>query len=647
MGVTQAGFTPALDPEARELGLKVAGVDSRFFRLLGLAPALGADFTKDDESSPALLSPQSGVPLPVIIDHGLWQRAFGGDPGVLGVRELAGHRVRIVGVMGPGVKFPGETDVWAPLRLLKPRPPAYARLAPGATVEQLAARFPALEFKELADAIRPDGGRTLLVLFGAACLLLLVAWVQVAALVFAGAIGRFHELGVRLSLGAGRLRLARQFAIENALLAGIAFALAWIAARPLTAFVVSVLPRELSRGQYLTPDIRTFMFASAASLIGLALLIALPIAVIRHTSPLRLLEGHVGQLPFTAERLRHGLLVAQVALTALLLYLSGLMVHSFVRAATFDYGFDSKHVLLFTPPLPAAPAGANLTKYRNNHPEFDARYEEKLRRTAASLESLHGIPGVIASASLSSVPLVKGGSRPWTSEPGRPYDHWEEVSEFGERALFPSMRARGDVVSPEFVRALGAELVAGRGFDDPDYAGMVDIVIVNKTLARQLAPTASVMGSELYVGLLGSTIRTTWEGGRIVGVVNDLVYSTPAEPAAPQFFVPPRRGAPFGVVVIRTSASVGSALPAIRTALERVWGDLPPKHFTLLRDAWHTGLVPFRGKALLLTLIAGFCVPLAAIGLLGALLYSVEVRARETAIRIALGAEPLAVRRAV
>ena len=649
-GTADAGPVSAFDPEARELGLQVTGIDSRFFRLLGLTPALGSDFSQDDQSSPALLTSRSTEPLPVIIDYGLWQGAFGGDPAILGVRDLAGRRVRIVGVMEPGVKFPGETNVWVPLRTGQSGPPAYARLAPGATVDQLAARFPRLEFKELADAIRPDGSRTLLVLFGAASLLLLVAWVQVAALVFASAIGRYRELGVRLALGAGRARLLRQFAVENALLGGIAFAFAWLAARPLTAFIVSTLPRELSLGQYLTPDARTFFFTCAASLIGLVLLTVLPASVIRRASPLRLLQGHVGSLPFSAERLRHILLAAQVSVTVLLLYLAGLMVHSFVRAATFDYGFDSKHVLLFTPPIPPLARGMDLTKYLGDRSNavIDARMQEKTRRIAASLESLRRNPTVVAAASLWSVPLVTTGSRPSTSQPGRPRDNWLDVREFGGRHLIPPMPARGDTVSSEFVLALGARLVAGSAFDDPQYAGREDIVIVNRTLARQLAPIMNVTGTELYPGLLGTTIRTTWSKGRIIGVIDDLVYSTPGEAAVPQFFVPSLLSAPYGtVVVIRTAGDVETTSRAIRTALEQIWGDLPPKHFTLLRDAWHAGLVPFRGKALLFTLIAGFCVPLAAIGLMGALLYSVQVRARETAVRIALGAEPGTVRRSV
>lgn len=636
-----ASHTALLGPGPREAGIQTTAIDSRFFPLLGLAPVLGSGFTSDDELGAVPVSTDVAIPVPVIISHRLWLGMFGGDPRVLGVREVAGASVRVVGVMGPGVKFPGETDIWVAVRPPN-RPPAYARLAPGATVEQLSARFPMLGITSLADAIRPESGRTLIVLFGAAGVLLLVAWVQVAALVFSGAIGRIHEMGVRLGLGAGRIALVRQLAIENALLAGSALLLAWLTVHPLTALVVGTLPAELSAGQYLTPDARTFAFASAASIVGLALLTAVPFAAIGRASPLRLLQGQVGRLPFTAERLRRGLLTFQITLTAALLYVAGLMVHSFVQAASFDYGFDSQNVLLFTPPTPAVRGSAGLSA----HDLVDVRLAEKQRRIAESLDALQRLPVVVAAAAFSSVPLVTQGSRLWTSVPGRPREIWEEVSEFDGRLVIPRFQARRNVVSSAFIRALGATLVVGRGFDDPEYLGREDVIIVNETLANHLAPAASA-NRELYMSVLGRTIRTTWWKGRIVGVVKNLVYSSPSDPAVPQFFGPTPSDAPYGVVVIRTSPSVERALPAIETTLRHVWGDVPPTHFALLRDAWHAGLAPFRGKAVLVGLIAAFCIPLAAVGLSGALLYSVQVRTRETAIRISLGADPRAVRRTV
>jgi putative ABC transport system permease protein len=201
----QAGHVSFFDvAAAEEAGIATTGVDARFFRLLGLRPILGEDFQEDDERSPAARSRAFDFPLPVIIGDAVWRRLYAGDPEVLGVRELAGRPVRIVGVMGPGVKFPGETNVWAPVPSNWLSPPAYGRLAPGVTAPQLASRFPELAITPLRDAVRPDDSRAVVVLFAAAGLLLLVAWVQVAALVFSGAVARLQEVGVRLALGASR-----------------------------------------------------------------------------------------------------------------------------------------------------------------------------------------------------------------------------------------------------------------------------------------------------------------------------------------------------------------------------------------------------------------------------------------------------------
>ena len=643
---TQAGFTRNLWTDTPELGVQPVAADSRFFRLLGLDPLVGAHFNKDDEQIGQ--SAAAGVPIPVIIGHGLWKRVFGEDPNVLGVRDLGGQRVRIVGVMPAGVKFPGETTLWAARRTVTNRPPTYARLAAGASTEQLAARFPDLQFTPLEDDVRPDGATTLVVLFAAACLLLVVAWVQVGALVFAGTVGRVHELGVRLALGAGRSRVVREFALENVILAGAAFGVAWLAARPLTAFVVSALPIDLTSGQYLEPDARTFVFACGVSLVGLAFLTLLPLGLIRHTSPLQLLQGRAGGLPFRAERIRYVLLVAQVTLTTTLLYLSGLMVHSFVQASTYDYGFDSERVLLFTPPLPPLPVDIDLSKYAKGDAEVHARLVRQDLWVRDTLEVLRSAPSVIAAASFGHVPLTTRGERFGSSKPGAPTwpPRGAQTISLNGRKVELDTPIRGNVVSPDFVRALGATLIAGQSFNAPDTA-TENAIVINETLARRLASVATPDG--VPVGVVGSSIFINNErrAYRIVGVISDLVYGSPNEAALPQTFQLSSKVSGY-VIVIRTRGGVDAALPELRTVLQRIWGpDLPSWHFSLLRDAWHAGLTPFRGNALLLSLVGGFCVPLAAIGLMGALLYSVRVRAREIAIRIALGAEPITVSRAV
>ena len=390
-GAAQAGFATFFDPdEARDLAIEVHGVDARLLPLLGLSPQLGVGFSVDDERSPAALSRMARDPLPVIIGFDLWRRLYGADPGVLGVRELAGRSVRIVGVMAAGVKFPGETNVWAPVPSTRARPPTYVRLAPEATIEQLASIFPELQFTPLREAMHVGESRALPMLFGAAGLLLIVTWVQVAALMFSGSLGQIHEVGVRLALGARRAHLVRQRAIESALLAAAAFTIAWLAVRPLTAFVVNVLPAELRHGQYLSPDLRAFAFGCAISLLGFFLLTLAPLGAVGRVSPLGLLNRRVADARFRVERWRFAVLVGQMTLTGLLLYLSGLAVHSFVQASSFDYGFDAENVLIFTPP---PWAGLNAT-----NEQLVAGFAEHNRKGRESVEVLQNIPGVWHSA---------------------------------------------------------------------------------------------------------------------------------------------------------------------------------------------------------------------------------------------------------
>jgi putative ABC transport system permease protein len=204
-------------------------------------------------------------------------------------------------------------------------------------------------------------------------------------------------------------------------------------------------------------------------------------------------------------------------------------------------------------------------------------------------------------------------------------------------------RRRG--AGPRFVQALGQQLIAGASFDHPDYHGMKNVAVINETLARRLAPGVVLGGVEIRPGLLEREIEVTGrEHYRIVGIVRDIVQHTPVEAPEPELFYPMTTG---GVIAIRTTPPVGGAHPAIRAALEGVWGQVSPGQLGFLRDSLDRVLLPYRAQSVLLSLIALLCLPLATVGLVGALLHFVRERTRETAIRIALGAEPAAVRRAI
>ncbi len=624
-GAAQSGFKSFFRPDqARDSGLEVTGVDSRFFRLLGLTPAAGIDIGPDDERTPAAQALESEVPLPIVIGHDLSRRLFGSTHAALGVHDLAGRRVRVIGVMGPGVKFPGETNVWAPVPSVRSFLPAYARLRRGATVEQLASTFPDLEVKSLREAVRPGDSRALVVLFLAAVLLLLVTWIQVAALTISGAMGRLHEMGVRLALGASRLRVVRHFAVQNVFVAVAAAGVAWLTVPPLTRFIVEMLPTELQRGQYLAPSLRTLSFSFALSFVGLVLLTMLPVLVARRVTPLGALTGRLAEKPLSADRWRQALLVGQMTLTAVLLYLSGLTLHSFVRVTTFDYGFDADNVLLFTPPAWAP--------YRGTAQQYDALFDQHTRKVEATIEGLRSLPGVRA-CGLFSGPLSVG-------------IHWSEAAPVVSFDGQPRMEvlARANAVGIDFAQTLGIGILVGRSFDDAPQAGQHNQVVINETLARQLVPEIDGPGPSLWVTVVGREIRTAAGGGRIVGVIRDLVQKAPGMPAVAEFFELDRGGRASNVIAVRAEPRDETA---VRATLERIWGQFSPRQIARMQDHRGRVLAPYRSQSLMLGVIALCCLPIAGIGLIGALSYSVRARTREIAIRIAIGADPRTVRRAI
>lgn len=629
-GVALDGLTDWLiaDPhDLRGFGLQVSGASIGFFHTVGIPVALGREFTKADQDVVAAAHMGTDdLVVPVILGDDVWRRLFAGRADILDrAVDLAGRHVRVVGIIAPRLHFPGHTNVWTPLpgSFTSRIPPPFGRLAEGATLDQLRGTFPEFGVAALRDAVRPGGAEALTFLLVAAGLFLLVSWVQVAALVFAGAVGRLPEIGVRLAIGASRARLVRQFVAEGALLTFGALILAWTITPLLTAFIVGVLPESLSRGQYVSADARAFLFASITSLVGLGLLCTLPIELVRRADPLALLRQTLGRTRLSAARLRHGLVVMQVALTAALLYVSGLAVHSFVRVTTLDYGFDADKVLVFRP--------LNALVSRDPVAEYE-RLQQRIRDSAAALRAT---PGVIAATPLDAVPFL-GQVTLSTSRFGGGVQTTDAIVEISGRPV-PPIALRPREVGRDFVSALGATVIAGRPLSDPEYAGVTNVALINESLAQRLSPLLPVVGM---------SIRTRWFNGRVVGVIKDLIDVSPGAPPDLQLFYPARKWA-GAVILIRTAGPAATAQPLVTRVLERTWGRLPPSRVEPLANDLHELLAPWRGRSVLLSLIAGLCLPLAAIGLGGALMYSVRSRTREIAIRQVLGADRVDVRRQV
>jgi putative ABC transport system permease protein len=597
----------------KEIGLEVAAVDIRFFDHFGLPPAHGRLFTEGDQALVAALPSGLAGVLPVILSDGLWKREFGGDVSIVGNQApLAGRQVLVVGVMQPGVKFPGRTDVWTPrARGTANQIRGFAQLAPGATIDQVRAEFPLLDFTPLRDSLRPKGAGAVLFIFGTALSLLLLAWVQVGGLVLTSATNRLREIAVRVSLGASTLRIVAQFAAESFWLAGAALILAWVGVQPLTDALTTLLPQDLTAAQYLQPDWRTFLFCALTTVAGFAILTLTPIGLTRRIAPVALMRGVLGE-SIGGIRARKGLLVAQVAFTSLLLYIASLSAFSYLNVLRYDYGFDANNVMIIHPPMPSA---AGMTGN-----EFAVVFDAQEGRVVDTVERIVRLPGIRSATPVEDSPLAT--VRPEFRSPVLRFD--------GRRIEGVNTRTLG--AGPDVIQALGATLIAGSDFSHPEYRDRRDVIVVNETLARQLSPIVPALGKTMVAGSVNATI---------IGIVRDLVHSTPDAPTAPLVIQPAsHRSVAAHQILIRTEEDARILMPQIRELVEEEFGPIRSTQMRLLADDVEKTVVPWRGRASVLGLVAALGLPLAIVGLSSGLFFLVRTRTRELGIRLALGALP-------
>jgi putative ABC transport system permease protein len=616
------------DVEWRGTELAERVVSPNFFQTLGVPMAAGRGFLPSDLDA--------GGPPPVVLGHDVWRAHFGADPAIAGATvTLADAQVRVVGVAPRTFDFPGRTNVWSlfDTRDGPPGLPNYARAAGGVSIDALREQAPyPLRIRALAEAVRPNGALAVAFLFGATALLLLVSWLQVGALLFSRAAGRSSEIGIRLALGAGRARLLRAFAAEGAVVAALALVLAWLAAPSFVAAVVAILPEPLTAGQRVEPDMRTLAFASAIAGAGLLLLAVLPMDLLRRANPLQLLRGMTTIAPgrWSAGRVRSTILLAQVAVTVVLLYVAGLVAHSFLRISTFDLGFDPDRVLVWSVPRMVAEGGPIESDPAAREAQRARMREAQTRQfnvVTSALDELRASPEISAAAASRYYPVIRAQSRSPLTLPDLPGA--------------ASLDARTNNVTPEFFDTLGIRLLEGETFSAPSLRGVFDVVVVNETLARQLGQHGPVIGQRITI--------SSASGARIVGVVADYVDQAPDQPVDPQVFLPtpPERAVSLWMGLVRANGDVDAAQSRIRAVVERTWGAGVETTFTAMDDEIARATAAWRGRTIFLSLLAALCLPLALVGLLGALSYDTRSRSHEIAVRLALGAEPGRIRRRV
>lgn len=614
------------------------GVTSDFFKVVGVHPILGRDFSVAED--------QAGVAPVAVISYKLWTNSFDQDPHILGrVMSLSGENYTIVGVMPEGFAFAPVADVWAPLRNREDwtdhssRYLVTGRLKSGVSTEQAQQDLDRLEQSlkeqhsdivpptELAVSTIPYKERvvgnirsSLVILIAAAFCILLIACADVANLLLSRALVRRKEIAIRSVLGVSRFRMIRQLLTESVLLGGLGGALGLGLAIVGVRLIVHSAPDELPAVTHISIDLKVVLFAIAISLLtgiifGLAP--ALQLSSTSHIATLR--DGEYSTPGRKSRRVQNGLVSFEIALSTLLLTTASLLLLSFQNLRKVDLGFQPQHVLTVQ------------TSFASKALQNAAAANADVQRILLNITS---IPGVRSAAAITRLPTEASLEFPFDLLPkGTTGDEGSE--------------ANWKAITPDLFNALQISLRSGRLFTDTDGMAGAKVAIINEAFAKQFLGTQSPNGTQLLIGRkMGGNFLDT--SRQIVGVVTNTRDDDLSADPQPTMYIPLSQ-VPDGTMsalnkviplswIIRTEGNPMSFTKAVGQGVFNADSTLAASKPRSLEQVLGESIARQRMQTTMVTVFAAVALFLAVVGLYGIVVHAVTERRHEVAIRFALGA---------